>query len=39
MKTIAAIITAVLSTAFGLFAGLELILLLMAKKPRYISVD
>lgn len=39
MKTIFAVITAVFSTALGLFAGLELIRLLMAPKNRYISVD
>lgn len=39
MKTIAAVVTAILSTALGLLAGLELIRLLTAPKPRYITID
>ena len=39
MKTFAAVLTAVFSTALGLLAGLELIRLLMAPKSRYISID
>ena len=39
MKTIAAVITAIISAVLGLLAGLELIRLLTAPKNRYISVD
>lgn len=39
MKTIAAVITAIISAVLGLLAGLELIRLLTAPKSRYINVD
>lgn len=39
MKTIAAVFTAIISTALGLLAGLELIRLLNAPKKRYITID
>ena len=39
MKTIAAVVTAIISTALGLMAGLKLIRLLTAPKPSYITID
>ena len=39
MKTIAAVFTAIISAALGLLAGLELIRLLTAPKPRYFTID